>query len=80
MSVETPIKWLLDELPAYIDPAPLDRLLEGYRLHKAAYERQIKVNRIERTIKTIQRRNNPADAAKLARWHAKLAKLKKDML
>jgi hypothetical protein len=53
--------------------------MKRYRLHKAAYERQIKVNRIERTIKTIQYRNNPADAAKLARWHAKLARLKEDM-
>jgi hypothetical protein len=76
--VETPLKWLLNELPALIEPAPLEALMERYRLHKADYERQIKVNQVERTIKTIQYRNNPDDAAKLARWHAKLAKLKEE--
>lgn len=78
--VETPLKWLLYELPAYIEPAPLAALMERYRLHKTAYERQIKINQVERVIKTIQRRNNPDDAAKLARWHSKLAKLKEGML
>jgi hypothetical protein len=78
--VETPLKWLLAELPALIEPAPLDSLMERYRLHKIAYERQIKISAVERTIKTIQYRNNPSDAAKLARWHAKLAKLKEGMV
>jgi hypothetical protein len=75
---ETPLKWLLAELPALIEPAPLDSLMERYRLHKADYERQVKIRAAERTIKTIQFRNNPNDAAKLARWHAKLAKLKEE--
>ena len=78
--VETPLKWLLYELPAYIESAPLAALMERYHLHKQAYERQLKINQIERVIKTIQRRNNPNDAAKLARWHAKLAKLKEAMV
>jgi hypothetical protein len=77
---ETPLKWLLNELPALIEPAPLDVLMMRYRLHKADYERQIKINQVERTIKTIQFRNNPNDAAKLVRWHAKLAKLKEGMV
>jgi hypothetical protein len=38
------------------------------------------VRAAERVIKTIQYRNNPSDAAKLARWHAKLAKLKEGMV
>jgi hypothetical protein len=78
--VETPLKWLLSELPAYIEPSALAALLERYHLHKANYERQIKINQVERVIKSIQHRNNPNDAAKLARWHSKLAKLKEDML
>jgi hypothetical protein len=78
--VETPLKWLLNELPALIEPAPLASLMERYRLHRVAYERQIKVNQAERVIKEIQYRNNPSDAAKLARWHAKLAKLKEGMV
>jgi hypothetical protein len=80
MSVDNPLKWLLNELPALIEPAPLDALMMRYRLHRVAYERQIKVNQVERVIKEIQYRNNPNDAAKLARWHAKLAKLKEGMV
>lgn len=76
---QNPLKWLLSELPAYIEPAPLDALMERYRANKRDYERQLKINQAERVIKTIQRRNNPTEALKLARWHAKLAKLKEDM-
>jgi hypothetical protein len=80
MSVDNPLKWLLAELPALIEPAPLDSLMERYRLHRVAYERQVKISAVERVIKTIQFRNNPNDAAKLVRWHAKLAKLKEGMV
>lgn len=73
---ESPLKWLLEELPAYIEPAPLAALMERYRKNKRLYERKLKIKQAERTIKTIQYRNNPSDAAKLARWHAKLSKLK----
>jgi hypothetical protein len=73
---QNPLKWLLYELPAYIEPAPLEALMERYRANKRDYERGLKINRAERIIKTIQRRNSPHEAAKLARWHAKLAKLK----
>lgn len=76
---QNPLKWLLYELPAYIDPAPLAALMERYRANKRDYERQIKVNHVELVIKTIQRRNDPRDQARLARWHAKLAKLKEGM-
>lgn len=78
--VETPLKWLLAQLPALIEPAPLDSLMMRYRRHTLAYNRQLDINRIERTIKTIQYRNSPSDAAKLLRWHAKLDKLKREGL
>ena len=80
MSIDTPLKWLLHELPSLIDPAPLDALMERYRAHKVTYERQIRIRAAERTIKAIQYRNDPRDASKLARWHAKLAKLKEQQL
>lgn len=64
------------ELPAYLPREHHALLMERYELNKQAYERQIKIRAAERTIKTIQYRNNPSDAAKLVRWHAKLAKLK----
>lgn len=80
MTPDSPLKWLLHELPAYIDPAPLEALMERYRANKRAYERQIKINQTERVITTIARRNDPRDSAKLDRWRAKLAKLKEDML
>lgn len=73
--IATPLKWLLAELPDYIDPAPLLDLMERYRLHTVAYTRQVAIAKVERTIKEIQRRNRSEGAAKLARWHAKLAKL-----
>jgi hypothetical protein len=77
-TAQNPLKWLLAELPAEIDPAPLAALMERYQANKRAYEQQIKIRAIERTIKGIQFRNNPNDAAKLARWHAKLAKLSEE--
>jgi len=74
--IETPLKWLLYELPAYIEPAPLAALMERYHLHKRAYERQIKINQAERIIRVFERRDDPREAARLARWKAKLGKLK----
>lgn len=76
--IETPLKWLLHELPAYIEPAPLQALMERYHLHKAAYERQVKVRQAERIISVFEGRNNPREAARLARWRTKLAKLKSE--
>ncbi len=75
-----PLKFLLYELPAYIEPAPLAALMERYQANKRDYERGLKINQAERVIKSIQRRNHPDDRARLARWHAKLAKLKEDQL
>lgn len=38
-----PLKWLLAELPGYIEPRVLDRLMEEYAANKRAYERQIAI-------------------------------------
>lgn len=76
MSATSPLKWLINELPSLIEPAQLEALMERYRANKRSYECQLKINAAERTIKAIQYRNRPEDATKLARWHAKLAKLK----
>ncbi len=74
--IETPLKWLLHELPSLIDPAPFEALMERYRSHTAAYNRQIEISRVERIIGVYERRGNPREAAKLARWRTKLATLK----
>jgi hypothetical protein len=73
---QSPLAWLLAALPAHVAPDALAPLLDAYRANKRAYERQVKIRAAERTIKTIQYRNDPRDHAKLARWHAKLDKLK----
>jgi hypothetical protein len=80
MSVDNPLKWLLKELPAYLPREHHALLMERYAANKRAYLLDIKIRAAERVIKTIQYRNNPSDAAKLARWHAKLAKLKEGMV
>jgi hypothetical protein len=77
--VDNPLKWLLAELPGYIEPRMLDRLMEEYEANKQAYERQIKIRALERIIATNERFAPSADRdARLARWKAKLAKLKEE--
>ncbi len=76
MSIDTPLKWILDALPGYIEPEALASLMTRYRAHKASYELQIKINKVERIVKVFESRNHPSEAARLARWKAKLAKLK----
>jgi len=78
MRVDNPLKWLLSQLPNYVPEHLLPVLLRTYEVNKRAYERQIKIRAAERTIKAIQSRKDSRDAAKLARWHAKLAKLKEE--
>lgn len=80
MTTDSPLKWLLSALPAYIAPEALALLMERYRANKRDYERQIKINQAERIIKAFEQWNDPRDQARLARWTAKLAKLKEDML
>lgn len=76
MDVDNPLKWLLYELPAYIEPGPLSGLMERYERNKKAYEREIRIRHAERVIKTFERRNHPSEVERLARWRTKLAKLK----
>ena len=79
MSVDNPLKWLLRELPDYMPPDQLSRLLTAYEVNKREYERQIKIRHIERIIKTTERfAPSPERDARLARWQSKLAKLKEE--
>lgn len=76
---DNPLKWLLHELPAYIEPAPLQALMERYEINKKCYEREIKIRYAERVIKTTERFTpSPGRDARLARWRSKLAKLKEE--
>lgn len=75
-NIETPLKWLLYELPAYIEPTPLASLMERYHAHKRQYERQIKIRQAERIVGVYERRDDPREAARLARWKTKLGRLK----
>lgn len=79
MSVDNPLKWLLNRLPYEIQSsAQLSILMQDYEANKAAYTRQLKINQTERMVKHYARRNNPSEAATLARWKARLAVLKKE--
>ena len=78
MNTDNPLKWLLYELPAYIDPAPLVALMERYEANKRIYDREVRIRHAERVIKVFERRNDPSEATRLARWQAKLAKLKEE--
>ena len=80
MSADSPLKFLLYELPAYIEPAPLAALMERYRANKVAYERDNKIRHAERVVKVLERRNDPRETARLERWQAKLARLKENQL
>lgn len=75
MSVENPLKWLLNRLPYEIQSsAQLSILMHDYEVNKAAYARQIKIRAIEHRIANLKRR--PHEPATLERWQAKLKKLK----
>lgn len=80
MKYDNPLKWLLYELPAYIEPAPLAALMERYEINKKRYEHEVKIRHAERVIMSLERRAYAPDAARLARWKAKLAKLKEGTL
>ena len=62
MSTDNPLKWLLWELPAYIEPAPLTALMERYEANKKAYARECVIRHTERIVKTYERRNQPHEA------------------
>jgi hypothetical protein len=80
VSYDHPLKWLLYELPAYIEPAPLAALMERYEANKRGYARQSKIAQIERIIKLYEKRDNPRDADFLATKRAKLKQLKETTL
>lgn len=73
---DNPLKWLLAALPGYIEPEALAVLMQRYDANKHAYERQIKIRHAERVIRRMELSNYPDEAARLARWKAKLANLK----
>lgn len=80
MSHNHPLKWLLAELPAYIEPAQLAALMERYEANKHAYARERKIRQAERIIKSYERRNYAHEAQSIARWRDKLARLKEEVL
>jgi hypothetical protein len=81
VTVDNPLRWLLAALPGYIEPEALAVLMERYDANKRAYEREIGIRALERKIKNAQHWPPSSERdARLARWKAKLAKLKEDML
>jgi hypothetical protein len=60
-------------LAEYIEPAPLAELLARYEANKRAYDLDAKIRHAERIVKAYTRRG---DTALVARWQAKLEKLK----
>ena len=80
MTTANPLKWLLAELPAYVEPGPLASLMERYEANKRAYDLEAKIRRAERIVRYHARRNDPRDTATIARWQAKLSKLKEKVL
>lgn len=77
MSADNPLKWLLRELPSYVETRALDTLMECYQANKHAYERQIAIRALERKIKNAQHWPlSDERTLRLARWQTKLDKLK----
>lgn len=73
MTTTNPLKWLLHELPAYIEPAPLAELMERYAANNKAYILEAKIRHAERIVKACTRHG---DTALVVRWQAKLDTLK----
>ncbi len=71
-----PLKWLLDELPNYIESGPFAQLLADHEANKARYTLMIKIRDAERRIRIYQRQPTRYDQKNLPRWEAKLALLK----
>jgi hypothetical protein len=66
-----PSKWLIDQLPAYIQPAQLAELLVGFEANKRAYSRLAKIRSVERQVKQAARRNETS----MTHWQTRLAEL-----
>ena len=73
---ENPLKWLLAQLPDYLTPEQHDRLMTAYDIHKNRYYLDVKIRDAERRIKIYERYPDRYDPTRLARWQAKLARLK----
>jgi NAD(P)-dependent dehydrogenase (short-subunit alcohol dehydrogenase family) len=73
---DNPLKWLLAELPGYIEPPALAMLMEAYEANKAAYYRQVKIRHAKRQLRLYEGRNGATAA--VARWHAKLQQLESE--
>lgn len=71
-----PLKWLLGQLPEYITPEQLERLMTAFDAHKRRYAHAVKIKDAERRIKIYERWPDRYDPTRLVRWKAKLAKLK----
>jgi hypothetical protein len=75
---DNPLTFLLYELPAYIEPGPLEGLMRRYEENKRAYARECRIRQAERMVRTLERRNYAREDAALARWRMKLRKLKEE--
>ena len=73
---DNPLKWLLAQLPDYLTPEQHGRLMTAYEAHKARYYHELKIRDAERRIKIYERHPDRTDPTRLARWQAKLAKLR----
>jgi hypothetical protein len=73
MTTTNPLRWLLAELPAYIEPAPLAELMARYEANKRAYDLDAKIRHAERIVTVYSRRG---DTELVRRWQAKLEKLR----
>ena len=74
--IDHPLKWLLKQLPDYLTPAQHASLTAAYEAHKRRYFLDVKIRDAERRIKIYSKWPNDKDPTRLARWQAKLAKLK----
>jgi chromatin segregation and condensation protein Rec8/ScpA/Scc1 (kleisin family) len=73
---DNPLKWLLAQLPDYLTPEQLNHLMAAYEANKARYYLDVKIRDAERRIRIYERWPNDNDPTRLARWRAKLARLK----
>jgi sRNA-binding protein len=76
IGVDNPNKWLLAEIGKYLSPEQLESLLAAYETQKRRYYHAVKVHDAERRVRIYSRWPVDRDPTRLARWQARLAKLK----
>lgn len=80
MDIENPLRWLLNQLPAYIPPEAHAELMERFDVQKRRYYTAVKINDLKRRIGTAQRFERTSERdAQIARWKERLAKLESEV-